>query len=69
MRKTTGEANDQIKKTFSYEPLHMDVPVIVDQQELISISSLWTQDVVWKKCREGWMIGINKVKKSQENLC
>ena len=28
---------------FFYGPLHMDVPVFVNQQELIYISSVWTQ--------------------------
>ena len=28
------------------EPLHMDVPVLTDQQELIYISSVQTQDIV-----------------------
>ena len=34
-----------------YGPLHMDVPVLADQQELIYISSVWTQDIVWKTRR------------------
>ena len=34
----------------------MDVPVLVDQQELIYISCAWTQDVVWKTCQEQWII-------------
>ena len=40
-------------------PLHMDVPVLADQQELTYNSSVRTQNVVWKTCRERWMIGTN----------
>ena len=29
---------------------HMDVPLLADQQELIYIGSVWTQDVVGKTC-------------------
>ena len=32
----------------------MDVPVLADQQELIYISSVQTQDVVWRTRWEGW---------------
>ena len=38
--------------TFFYGPLHMDVPVLADQQELFHICSLQTQDIVGKVCRE-----------------
>ena len=39
-------------ETFIYGPLHMDMSVLADQQELIYISSMQTQDVVWKTCQE-----------------
>ena len=39
--------------------LHTDVPVLDYQQELIYISSVRTQDVVWENCRERWMIRTN----------
>ena len=42
----------------------MDVPVLADQQELIYISSVRTQDVVWKTCQEQWMIGMDEEKES-----
>ena len=42
---------------FSYRPLHMDVPVLADQQEFPYDSSVQTQDEVLKTCRERWMIG------------
>ena len=34
----------------------MDVLMLANQQELIYISSVQTQDVVWKTCLEQWMI-------------
>ena len=49
----------KIHVTFSYGPLHMDVPVLADQQEPTYNSSVRTQDVVWITCRERWMIGTN----------
>ena len=41
---------------FFYGPLHMDVPVLGDQQEITN-SSTQTLEVVWNICRERWMIG------------
>ena len=43
-------------KTFFNGHLYMDALMLVNQQELIYISSVWTQDVVWKTCQEEWMI-------------
>ena len=37
----------------------MDVPELADQQILIKISSIRTVDVVWKTCKERWMIETN----------
>ena len=34
MQDTVGEARMNSKVTFSYEPMHTDVPVLADQQEL-----------------------------------
>ena len=34
MRDTAGEATTNYKKTFTYEPIHMDVSVLADQEEL-----------------------------------
>ena len=34
--------------TFFHGTLHMDVPVLADQQELIYINSVWTQEAIWK---------------------
>ena len=37
----------------------MSVLVLANQKELIYISSVRTQDVVQKTCRERWMTGID----------
>ena len=41
-------------------PLHMDMPVLVDQQELAYICTEWSQDVIWKTYWERWMIGMDR---------
>ena len=53
---------------FSYGPLHIDVQMLADQQELIYNSSVWTQDVVWKTCQKGWMIGTNGKRESGKSV-
>ena len=50
-------------------PLQMDVQELADQPEHIDISSVWTQDIVWKTCRERLMIGTGGERESQENSC
>ena len=50
-------------------PRYMDVPVLANQQEIIYISSVWTQDVFWKTYRERWTIETNGEKESQWNPC
>ena len=35
----------------------MNVPVLTNNLQLIYISSVQTQNVVYKTCRVGWMIG------------
>ena len=45
--------------TFFYESLRIDVALLDDRHELIYISYMRTQDIVWKTCREWWMIGMN----------
>ena len=44
MRDATEKARTNSKMTFSYGPLHMDVPVLADRQELTYNSSALTQD-------------------------
>ena len=70
-RDTAGEARTNSFVTFLFRPLYMDVPVLADQQELINISSVRTQDVVWKICRERWMIGTDGERKRERagELC
>ena len=46
----------------------MDVTVLTDQQELIYISSVETQSVVWKTCREQWMIGMDGARLSWKSV-
>ena len=46
--------------TFFYGSLYLDSPVLVDQQELTSYSSVWTQDVIWNTCCEWWMKGMDR---------
>ena len=58
MKYIAGEARKNLKGMF-YGPLHMDVPVLVRQQELIFIGSVWTQDVVGKTYQEWWMIEMD----------
>ena len=43
----------------------MDVPVLADQQESTYNISVRTQDVVWKTCREQWMIGTDGEKERE----
>ena len=43
----------------------MDVPVLDDQQRLIYFSSVRTLDVVWKTCRERWLIGTEREKERE----
>ena len=53
---------------FFYEPLHMDMPALADQQEFIYITSVQTQDVVWKTCQEQWMIGMDGERESGRSV-
>ena len=54
---------------FFNGPLHMDVLVLTDHQELTNNSSVQTQDIVWKACMERWMIGMDGERKSQGKSC
>ena len=53
---------------FFNEHLHMDMPVLVDQQELICISSVRMQEVIQKTDWERWMLSMDGERVSQENL-
>ena len=47
----------------------MDMLLLTDQQELVYINCVRTQDVVWKIFQEQWMIGMDKERESLKNLC
>ena len=68
MRVTAGEMRMNSWQTFFDEPLHMDVPMLADQQKLIYISSLLILDVFWKTCRMQWMIGTDAERKSRKSM-
>ena len=46
--------------TLCVHIIYTDMPELADQQELIYISSVQTQDIVWKTCQEQWMIGMDE---------
>ena len=48
------------KQGRNHGPHYMDMVVLSSQQELTYNSSVWTQDVVCKICREQWMIGTDE---------
>ena len=68
MRDTVGEERTNLEIRFFKEPLHIDVPVLVDQQELIYIGSAQTHKVIWKTCRERWMIVTNWGRESRKSV-
>ena len=45
MRDTAGEARMKSSVTIFNGPLHMDVPVLDDQEKNTYNGSVWTQDV------------------------
>ena len=47
--------------------MYMDVPVLANQQELMYISSLRTQDLVVKTCRRRWTIGTDRGRESRKS--
>ena len=56
----TNKANETNSLvTFFYGPLDIDAPVLADQQGLIYISSLRTQNVDWRIDRKLWMKGTD----------
>ena len=63
-----AEATINSEVTFFYGPRHIDVPVLADRQEIIYISSIGTLDVVWKTCREWWMIGTDIEEESRKSV-
>ena len=57
MMDTAEEARTESLVTFFCGPLHMDEPVLFELKELIYISSVRTQDVVWQTYWDRWMMG------------
>ena len=54
--------------TFSYGPLHIDMQVLADQQELIYNGSVWIQDVVLKAGWKWRKIERNSERKSGKTM-
>ena len=54
---------------FSYGPWHIDMPMLVNQQEITYNSSVRKQDKVWKTSQKQWMIEMDGEKENQQNLC
>ena len=46
----------------------MDASVLADQQGLTYISSVWTQDVVWRTFQDHWMIGLDGKRESEKSM-
>ena len=44
---------------FFYGLLHMDMPELANQQEIIYISVVWIQDEVWKTSQKWQTIGMD----------
>ena len=51
MQGTDGERGTNSLMTFFYGLLHMDAPMLVDQQ-VIYIKFVWPLDMVWKICKK-----------------
>ena len=50
-----GETRMKSSVMFSYGPLDRDLPVLDDQEEQTSNSSVWIEDVDWGPAgRDGW---------------
>ena len=56
---------DQFLCDVFSEPLHIETPVPVDQQELTCISFVGTLDVVRRTCREQWMIVMDEEREGE----
>ena len=59
MGDTVGETKGNSEVTFFYGPPHMDAPILANRQELIYISSVRTQGVVWRTLWKRWIIGTD----------
>ena len=68
MNKTLLKKQGGTHEMIFNRPQHMDMPVLTDQQELIYISSVQTQDIVWKTCQEQWMKEIDGEKEPRKSM-
>ena len=69
MRYTAREAKSNLFLTFFYVPLHIDVLILADQQQLIYLTSVCTQDIVLKTYREQWTIGMDLERNKEVSHC
>ena len=65
---TVGEARTNSLAKFFYGLLHMDVPVLADQQKLTWIRYVQTLDVIWRICWEWWIIGMDGKRESGKSV-
>ena len=64
-QKTVVEAKTNSKMTFCYVPLHIDTLVLAGQQELTSAQ--WGHNVIWRICRDWWMIKMGRERERQRD--
>ena len=65
---TARESRMDLWVKFLYGPLHMDIPVLANQQELTYNTPVWTQGIVWKTCQKLWMMGTNGERESGKSM-
>ena len=53
---TARELNTNSWAMFSYGPLHIDVQMLADHQELIYNSFVQVQYIIWKTCLKQWIL-------------
>ena len=66
--RTAGEVRANSKVMFSYGLLHIDVPVLANQQRLKYTSYVQTLDAVKRTCKEQWKIGREWERESDKGL-
>ena len=67
-RGTLLEKQGRTHLTFLFGPFHMNVLMLTDQQEVIYICPVQTQDVIWKIYWERWRIGRDRDRERQGYL-
>ena len=48
--------------------LHMDTPVLADQQKLIFVISVQILDAVWRTCQDQKMIGMDGTRDAKKSM-